>query len=296
MGPLGRWERYTVASRMAGVKTDAVLVPPGQRGSSPAAMKDSRPVAALIVTVETRGARLGTKIDLPSAGISLGGPEADVEIEGASHFGTRLRIEWVDAEGGAAASWRAVGVGRVTINDVPAGGRRLASGDHVRVVDSYFRFLSGVDLTDKLHETIYHLTIVDFATHLNNARFLAEALEREMIRAQRHARRLAVAAVRFEHDNPEISDHDLVVTATRKLRIGVRREWVAARSGEREVVVVAPDSSGAELERKVREWLGPGDPSVRALLGIAEYEEDSFVSSLLERARQAATEVPSRLP
>lgn len=250
---------------MTEVKVAAALGPPDS-GNKPAGMRFGGPSAALLVLHAPR-AHLGKLLEV-HAHFALGGADSDFVVEGAAASGSRLEIVSLGEKGAhGEAEWRAHAQGSVTINRKAVTQHTLVAGDELRVVGMFFRFLCGTDVQRQYHEGIYQLTIRDFPTGLHNRRYLQEALERELFRAARNESRLAVAVLDWE-PNPEMASHDLLGAFARRIREGAPREFWAARNAEHEIVVVAPGTSAAELERTVREWLrGCPEPN---RLGIAE--------------------------
>jgi two-component system cell cycle response regulator len=125
----------------------------------------------------------------------------------------------------------------------------LASNDRIKVGPTIFKYLSGADAEAKYHEEIYRMTIVDGLTQIHNKRYLFESLERECIRARRHARDLSV--VMFDIDffkkiNDQYGhlagDHVLRELA-RIVQERTRRDEVFARYGGEEFTIVLPETS-----------------------------------------------------
>jgi GGDEF domain-containing protein len=111
------------------------------------------------------------------------------------------------------------------------------------------------------------MTIRDMPTGLANLRYLREALDREVSRALRYGKQLAVLTLQFETaaDATHAASHDILRDVAKRLRDQAPRDWFAARAGELEVVVVAPEASSEILEHRAREWL-----ATTARLGVAE--------------------------
>jgi len=226
-----------------------------------------------VVTHTPSRVDVGRKVDIPSQGIVLGGRGCGFEVNGAQQTGSRLEIQWVGRDAEAGSEWRADAVGRVTINTQIAAHRLLNSGDEIRVVDTFFRFLCGTEVQSQYHETIYHLTIRDMPTGLANARYLGEALGKDVSRALRYGKPLAVAVLSCEAgvDGTNTTSHDIVREVADKIREGAPRDWFAARDGELEVVILALGASTEQLRQSARLWLDScGDKHFSWRLGVAE--------------------------
>jgi two-component system, cell cycle response regulator len=129
------------------------------------------------------------------------------------------------------------------------GEAQLANNDRIKIGPTIFKYLSGADAEAKYHEEIYRMTIVDGLTQIHNKRYLFESLERECIRARRHARDLSV--VMFDIDffkkiNDQYGhlagDHVLRELA-RIVQERTRRDEVFARYGGEEFTIVLPETS-----------------------------------------------------
>ncbi len=135
------------------------------------------------------------------------------------------------------------------VNDQPVGSTRLKDGDYLRVGNCIFRFLAGGNVEAEYHEVIYRLTIVDALTEIHNKRYLLEFLERELVRAARHQRPLALVMFDVDHFkaiNDKFGhlagDYALRELATR-IKANVRLDELFARYGGEEFAVVLPETT-----------------------------------------------------
>jgi diguanylate cyclase (GGDEF)-like protein len=134
--------------------------------------------------------------------------------------------------------------------DVP-----LHAGDHLNLGAVIFKLLEGGHVESAYHEELYRTAIIDGLTQIYNRRYLGEFFEREMSRALRHARPLALLLLdvdEFKRINDQFGhlcgDHVLRELASVVGR-QVRRESCFARYGGEEFAVVLPetDAEGARL-------------------------------------------------
>jgi two-component system, cell cycle response regulator len=134
------------------------------------------------------------------------------------------------------------------VNNVAATERKLEDGDYLRVGNCIYRFLSGGNVEADYHEEIYRLTIIDALTEIHNKRYLLEFLDRELVRAARHGRRLALVLFdldRFKAINDEFGHlgGDLtlreVAACVKKV---IRQDELFARYGGEEFAVVMPET------------------------------------------------------
>lgn len=138
----------------------------------------------------------------------------------------------------------------------------LSNNDRIKVGPTILKYLSGADAEAKYHEEIYRMTIVDGLTQIHNKRYLFEALERECIRARRHARDLSV--VMFDIDYfKKINDQyghlagDYVLRElARIVQERTRRDEIFARYGGEEFTIVLPETGlegATALAESIRE-------------------------------------------
>jgi two-component system, cell cycle response regulator len=125
----------------------------------------------------------------------------------------------------------------------------LANGDRIKVGPTIFKYLSGADVEAQYHEEIYRMTIIDGLTQAHVKRYLLEALEKEIIRARRHARELAFMMFDIDHFK-KINDHhghlagDFVLKElARIVQSRIRRDEVFARYGGEEFAIVLPETN-----------------------------------------------------
>jgi len=137
----------------------------------------------------------------------------------------------------------------------------LEKGDLVKVGDTIFKYLTGSDVEAMYHEEIYRMTIVDGLTQVHNKRFLLEALEKEIARARRYDRPLALLMFDIDHFK-NINDGfghlagDQVLKDLAQVVVGrIRREEIVGRYGGEEFMIILPETDGkgaSELAEQVR--------------------------------------------
>jgi len=133
------------------------------------------------------------------------------------------------------------------VNNEPATESKLKDGDYLRVGNCIYRFLSGGNVEADYHEEIYRLTIIDALTEIHNKRYLLEFLDRELVRAARHGRKLALVLFdldRFKSINDEFGhlggDLTLRELAAR-VKKEIRQDELFARYGGEEFAIVLPE-------------------------------------------------------
>ncbi len=147
------------------------------------------------------------------------------------------------------------------VNDQRIENVELRDGDLVRIGQTIFKYLSGSNIETKYHEEIYRLTTIDGLTQAYNKRYFLETLARELNRAMRYDRALALAMFDIDHFKKIndtyghlAGDHVLRELATLVTQ-AIRRDDVFSRYGGEEFSLIYPevDLKGAALAcEKVR--------------------------------------------
>ncbi len=142
------------------------------------------------------------------------------------------------------------------------------------------------------------LAETDALTGLYNQRFFHETLRREVLRAQRYERNLALIVFDvddFKGINDEIghlAGDRVLAQAADRLRDAVRSVDVACRIGGDEFAVILPESSAQDADQLFRRVqssmrgtaLGPDEERLRLSAGIAELQHGDTAAGLFERA------------
>jgi len=79
------------------------------------------------------------------------------------------------------------------------GERRLARGDLLKVGDTIFKYLSGVDVEAQYHDMIFRMAVTDGLTNLCNRQQLDKLLMEEIQRCQRSPRPLSVLLMDIDY-------------------------------------------------------------------------------------------------
>ena len=138
----------------------------------------------------------------------------------------------------------------------------------------------------------------DALTGLYNQRYFHETLRREVLRAQRYERNLAL--ILFDVDDfKSINDQighlagdRVLAQAADRLREAVRSVDVPCRIGGDEFAVILPESSAIDADQLYRRVqssmrgtaLGPDEDRLRLSAGIAELQHGDTAAGLFERA------------
>lgn len=202
----------------------------------------------LVVIYTKEPALLGKRFVLDTNIIRVGrGAENQVVLEGDSVSRKHMHIE---QRGG---NWWAVddnSTNGTYVNDEQiAREQPLSNGDRIKVGPTIFKYLSGADVEAQYHEEIYRMTIIDGLTQAHVKRFLLEAMEKEMIRARRHARDLSFMMFDIDHFKKINDFHghlagDFVLKELARIVQGrIRRDEVFARYGGEEFGILLPETN-----------------------------------------------------
>src|SRR6266568_9084814 len=149
-----------------------------------------RPVGKDACLVVIYGLELGRKYNLDQANVIIGrSSKSDVQIDQESVSRNHAKI----INTGKSIILRDLGSTNGTyVNDQLIDEYVLRDGDFIKIGRTIFKFLSGGNIENAYHEEIYLLTTVDGLTQIYNKRYFLETLEREISRAHRYHRDLAL--------------------------------------------------------------------------------------------------------
>jgi diguanylate cyclase (GGDEF)-like protein len=150
------------------------------------------------------------------------------------------------------------------------------------------------------------LADLDALTGLHNYRYFHETLEREVARAHRYNRNLALVVFDID-DFKSINDRighlagdTVLAEAALRVRSVVRGADIACRVGGDEFAVILPESTIADAESLYRRLQGAlsswrsGDTTLRLSAGIAELEPGDDAVSFFKRADAALYQAKER--
>jgi diguanylate cyclase (GGDEF)-like protein len=216
---------------------------------------------ACLVHIYPTGPHMGCRYPLSDRTLVLGrGEECDIRLQDHSVSRRHAHIE-ATPEGYYVHDQRSTNGTFVNDRQLETSSL-LQDGDYLRVGNCIYRYLAGGNIEAEYHEEIYRLTILDGLTQIHNPRYLAEFLDREVIRSQRHSRPLSVLMIdidRFKliNDNYGHLCGDFVIRElVETISSEVRKEDLFARYGGEEftMVLVETDNPGAvTVAERIRE-------------------------------------------
>ncbi|MGJ4730045.1 GGDEF domain-containing protein [Luteimonas sp. SDU101] len=202
--------------------------------------------ACLVVIL---GEGLGARVDVGTAPVLVGRmQEADLVIAHRSVSREHCRI-WLDHDTFRIRDLGATNPTRV--NDVPVQEATLADGDHILVGESLLKFIGQTSVEARYHEEIYQLATHDALTGLYNRRHFMDVLDREIARALRHGRDLALCILDVDLFKPvndtfgHIAGDEVLRRMAAVLRQHLRGDDIAARIGGEEFAVLLPEGGAA---------------------------------------------------
>jgi two-component system cell cycle response regulator len=204
----------------------------------------------LVIIYSKESANLGKRFVLDPAvgGMTIGrGADNAIVLESDSVSRKHARFEQKD-DGWWVTDLRSTN--GTYVNDEQVSEHKLRRADHIKVGDTIFKYLAGSDVEAAYHEEIYRMTIVDGLTQAHNKRFLFEQLDKEISRARRYVRPLALIMFDLDHFK-KINDTfghiagDYVLRECSALVRGrIRRDEVFARYGGEEFALLLPETDG----------------------------------------------------
>jgi len=262
----------------------------------------ARPAPRSACLVVIHGEGLGRRVDVGDAPVLVGrSHDADLCIPHKSVSRAHCRV-WREGE-----DYRILDLGAtnpVRVNDEPVAAGELADGDHVTIGESILKFISRTSVEARYHEEIYQLATHDPLSGLCNRRHFEELADKEIARALRHGRDLALCIVDVDLFKPvndrygHIQGDAVLRRLSGVIREHVRDDDVAARIGGEEFAVLLCECDAeaargfAERLRHAVEAAGlhpeAGGAPITVSIGIAALGPGLATRSRLMAAADAA--------
>ena len=190
---------------------------------------------------------LGGTLNLGDAPITIGrtaGCELQLENDSISRHHARIEK--------SASGYTISDLGSTNgtyVNDVRVKSAVLEAGDRIHVGNHILKFLSSSDIEAQYHETMFRIVTSDGLTGAYNKRYMLDALERELGRAQRFQRGLAMLMMdldKFKSVNDQyghlVGDAVLQEFGKRTRQV-IRGEDIFARYGGEEFALVISETT-----------------------------------------------------
>ena len=260
----------------------------------------SGPRSACVVVIHGEG--LGKRADIEGKPVVVGrSQEADLHIPHKSVSRRHCEI-WRQ---GDVYRLRDLGATNPTlVNEQPVSETVLADGDHVTLGESILKFISHASVEARYHEEVYQLATHDALTELYNRRHFIELVDKEIARAQRHARPLVMCIIDVDLFKPvndqygHIAGDGVLRQLAGVVRGFVRGEDIAARIGGEEFAVLLPESevpAALAFAERLREAvaqsvfvLGDQPQRITISIGLAALDPGRADRSALMQAADAA--------
>ena len=257
--------------------------------------------SACVVVIHGEG--LGRRADIGDAPVLVGrSSEADLVIAHQSVSRAHCRI-WRTEDAYLVADLGATNTTR--LNDAKLQGERtLVDGDQLTVGESILKFISQDSVEASYHEEIYQLATHDALTELYNRRHFIEMADKEIARAIRHQRPLALCIVDVDLFKPvndrygHISGDEVLRQIAELLRGHARSDDLAARIGGEEFALLLSEcdaTAASTFAERLREAVAAetfvlgGEPQrITISIGIAELAPERAERTALMAAADAA--------
>jgi two-component system, cell cycle response regulator len=204
-----------------------------------------KPVAKEAALVVIYGNELGRKFNLNLPAMVIGrSSKSDLQIDQESVSRSHAKL----LNTGKTIILRDLGSTNGTyVNDELIDEYVLRDGDFIKIGRTIFKFLSSGNIENAYHEEIYRLTTVDGLTQIYNKRYFLETLEREISRAHRYHRDLALIMFdidffkRVNDEHGHLAGDSVLKQLASVLKARIRREDIMARYGGEEFAIILPE-------------------------------------------------------
>jgi diguanylate cyclase (GGDEF)-like protein len=229
-------------------------------GFHPLAPKQAKAAAAaLLVQIYPPGQNLGSCLSLRRRPILIGrGEECDIRLRDSAVSRRHARIE---RQKGGFHVIDQESTNGTFLNDTAVTCAKLDNGDYLRIGETIFRFLAHGQLEAAYHEEVHRLIIYDGLTQIPNKRYFLEVLTRELGRAARYRRPLALAMIDIDHFKAvndrygHLGGDGVLRALAARVKPIIRKEDVFARYGGEEFALLLPETDkdgAAVLGERVR--------------------------------------------
>lgn len=138
------------------------------------------------------------------------------------------------------------------VNDERIERRKLVAGDHIRIGNQIFKYLSADHPETQYHEAVYQMMTSDGLTSIANRRYFDDSFHRELARCVRHNRPIAVLLLDIDHFKRvnDLYGHligdECLKELCQRVRATVRTDDLFARIGGEEFALVLSETGREE--------------------------------------------------
>lgn len=124
----------------------------------------------------------------------------------------------------------------------------LRDGDQLKIGNTIFKFLAGVNVEAAYYEELYRLNTMDALTDVNNRRYVLVNLEKELSRSLRYGRSFALIMLdvdRFKGVNDtygHLTGDAVLKQIAQRAKQVLRQDDIIGRYGGEEFLLVAPET------------------------------------------------------
>jgi diguanylate cyclase (GGDEF)-like protein len=258
-----------------------------------------RPASTHAALVVIYGLELGVKYDLMRPTVIIGRSlKADIRVDQASVSRQHSRLTC----GAKGVTLVDLGSKNGTyVNDQFIETEvRLRHGDLIKTGRAIFRFIAGGNIESAYYDEMQRLTTLDGLTQVYNRRYLEAALEREISRANRYQRNLALLLIdvdcfkQINDTHGHIAGDDVLHQVGSRIRSQVRLEDTPARYGGDEFALLLPETNAKSAQHtaeRIRKIVARGpvrsggfDIPVSISVGVAVLAPDVRTAADLVRS------------
>ncbi|MCA9053899.1 MAG: diguanylate cyclase [Planctomycetaceae bacterium] len=191
-------------------------------------------------------------ISLPAGETALGrDPGCELEID--DDFISRVHAK-VEVDGDEISVIDQGSRNGTFVNEERVTRKSIRAGDHIRVGNHVFKFLSAEHPEVQYHEAVYEMMTTDALTGIANRRFFEDAFHRELTRGLRHQRPVGVLMIDVDHFKRinDLYGHLVGDECLREMCDRIRRvispDELFGRVGGEEFAVVLAEAAASECQ------------------------------------------------
>ncbi len=189
------------------------------------------------------------------------------------------------------------------VNDQPVRSHNLQAGDRIRVGNHLFKYLSADHFESQYCEAVYEMMTVDGLTGSHNRRYFDDAFARELLRALRHWRPIALLLFDIDHfhrvndELGHLAGDEILRSFSDRVCSRIRGEDLFARIGGEQFALAmteAPLKQAVRVAQDFRRLIetepfltsrGPVQLTISVGVGFANGQGPVTVGEIVQQAR-----------